>query len=985
MEKPRLHKTIRIAIVKEIERWLQEGRIPASVAEDLRKEYDYDFRPQKPAEAAPPPKPAKAPRAPAPKPRQTLAQTLLSESSIRIALYLGAFFVIAASLILAALVEVLRLPILLSVTALFAGGAIGLKRRMPDPSFVLYLVFSALLLVTCGVIADLLNLTRRYETIYWLVIMLGMAVLWALSTRLYQSRLFSLTTLLALDLALIMAASLVDQAPAIFVLFLLTSASMVGIGGAFLLKRWQGRHLGLPVFLLAQIQQAIIVIIASMLMGAEVATASHEWGIMAAATWFLTGALFALCNRYLPNPFYPWIAVGALMPVSWLAIVRSHSGLNVSALSISIWGVAFAVGGIVIRRIGDRLKEYELPVSVAAIPLLLLGSAIGMSDHINLGFILFLTGAVVLSVSHAIHNRWWIWSTALGFGLVAYFTIFSFSFADPVSQFVSSHLAGATFLLLLPDLFLPPQKSLKSWCWPLRIWAIITGVLALLAGIVQILFEPSSIATAAVFTLGFLGTLYLAHAVRISFHGGVGISTLHIALAVLLGLDQFRIDAWLPIMTILCVLYYGIGLLLRRRNFPSWSLISRRNGLVLAGIMALAAFTYSGYDRSIYVVLLGSLFLVEAILDRRLETLPPTVYSIALCTALLDADARHSAYYLAGAAIVFLGMDMIYTRLDDRGKFAVATRFIGASAAGLTAFVLLFGRFDPSVGLLVCAALTILFILQTQVYRLHQLGYSATAFFALAILFADLNIFEDRWLWVMIITSLLYYGLSILMKRLAQPGWEPVLRLSGVGLASLTALSAPFEGTGLIASLPVAIAATLWAVEAFRRKNAWLGFPANGLYLMSYFMILATLEVEQAQFYTIGAALLGMLMHYILVRAGSDKGAFVTGMFSQLTLIGTSYLQFVGTEDIWYFVIMFFQSLVVTAYGIVIRSRSLVITPIVLVIIGVMTVVFGTLRGLSTVILVGCSGIGLILLGIAALIMRERIGDLRDRLKDWHA
>ncbi len=109
----------------------------------------------------------------------------------------------------------------------------------------------------------------------------------------------------------------------------------------------------------------------------------------------------------------------------------------------------------------------------------------------------------------------------------------------------------------------------------------------------------------------------------------------------------------------------------------------------------------------------------------------------------------------------------------------------------------------------------------------------------------------------------------------------------------------------------------------------------------------------------------------------------MAGMFSQLTLIGTSYRQFVGTENVWYFVIMFFQSLAVTAYGIVVRSRSLVITPIVLVIIGVITVVFGTLRGLSTVVLVGCSGIGLILMGITALFLRDRIGDLRDRLKDW--
>jgi hypothetical protein len=352
--------------------------------------------------------------------------------------------------------------------------------------------------------------------------------------------------------------------------------------------------------------------------------------------------------------------------------------------------------------------------------------------------------------------------------------------------------------------------------------------------------------------------------------------------------------------------------------------------------------------------------------------------------ALSDGQIEPIAYYLAGFAILFLGMDLLYTRMRNRMAYAMWTRLVGGSSAVLTAFVVLFGQFDTAVGMLVCPILAAFFVLQARVYRQPRLGYSATAFFALAILFADLNFIADRWLWSMILTALTYYGLSFLMVRLARPGWGSVLRLSGLALASLTALSAPLEGSGLIASLPVAIAATLWAVEAFRRQNAWLGFPANGLYLMSYFMILTTLQVDQVQFYSIGAAVLGMLMHYILVRAGSKTGAFVAGMFSQLTLIGTSYLQFVGTENVWYFVIMFFQSLAVIAYGIVVRSRSLVLTPIILVIIGVMTVVFGTLRGLNTVILVGCSGIGLILLGITALFLRDRIGDLRDKLKDWH-
>jgi hypothetical protein len=241
-----------------------------------------------------------------------------------------------------------------------------------------------------------------------------------------------------------------------------------------------------------------------------------------------------------------------------------------------------------------------------------------------------------------------------------------------------------------------------------------------------------------------------------------------------------------------------------------------------------------------------------------------------------------------------------------------------------------------------------------------------------------------QWTAVLILLAVLYYALSWLDKP---KGWGKVRRASGLALGTIVALSAPFEGSGLWASLPVAIAATLWAVEAFRQKNVWLGFPANGLYLMAYFMILFELKVDQPQFFSVGAAILGMLMHYLLMRAGSNKGAFITGMVSQLVLLGTTYIQMVANNSLGYFAALFFQSLAVLAYGLVIRSRSLVFTPIAFVVIGVFTVVFSLpiLKGVATVLMVGCTGILFIILGIVAVLMRERISEIRGRLSEWQA
>src|SRR5688572_13552974 len=137
-----------------------------------------------------------------------------------------------------------------------------------------------------------------------------------------------------------------------------------------------------------------------------------------------------------------------------------------------------------------------------------------------------------------------------------------------------------------------------------------------------------------------------------------------------------------------------------------------------------------------------------------------------------------------------------------------------------------------------------------------------------------------------------------------------LLLYSGLGLGVFTSISAPFQG-GISASIPVAIAATLFAVEAYARRNVWWVLPTNALYLVSYFIILVELKVEEPQFYSMGAALLGMIVHSLLARAGSKTGAFVAGMVSQFVLLGTTYSQMVSTEKFMFFVILFVQGMII--------------------------------------------------------------------------
>jgi hypothetical protein len=154
---------------------------------------------------------------------------------------------------------------------------------------------------------------------------------------------------------------------------------------------------------------------------------------------------------------------------------------------------------------------------------------------------------------------------------------------------------------------------------------------------------------------------------------------------------------------------------------------------------------------------------------------------------------------------------------------------------------------------------------------------------------------------------------------------------------------------------------------------------------MSYFILLMGLNVDEPQFFSMGAALLGMIQHYLLTRTGSKTGAFIMGMLSQIVLLGTTYIQMVSTEQLSYFFVLFLQSMAVILYGVVIRSRSLTFIPIGFVVIGVVTVLYSALKEVSAVILVGCSGILLLMLGILAVLMRERITKLSERLTEWRA
>ena len=295
----------------------------------------------------------------------------------------------------------------------------------------------------------------------------------------------------------------------------------------------------------------------------------------------------------------------------------------------------------------------------------------------------------------------------------------------------------------------------------------------------------------------------------------------------------------------------------------------------------------------------------------------------------------------------------------------------------------LWGYLNPFFPIIYFSLYAIFFALYAFLRSEPRLGYLATAYLALVVFKVCEVLNYEKWIFPLIVLAILYYASGYLLRRNQNAkGWGEMLLYSGLGLGVLTSFGAPLQG-GLDASIPVAIIATLFAAEAFALRNVWWALPANAFYLMSYFMILFELNVNEPQYYSIGAALLGMLMHFLLTRAGSKTGAFIAGMLSQLVLLGTTYIQMVSTNKLSFFFVLFVQSMIVLIYGLIQRSRSLVITPIAFAVLGVITVIYSALKGLGPVILIGSTGVLLLVAGIVAVLMRERITRLGEQLSEW--
>ena len=984
-------------ILNELDGWKNQGLIQSEQADVLRQRYDFDLKPSVPGpEKAEIPSPAKAEPAPIKTTasageqittsQASLTQTLLSETSIRITLYLGAFFVIAAAAILAAVLEAARLPILLAATGLFGGGALIIKKRLPQPSFALFIVFSFLLPTDAVVLADILSLSSKANAGYWFVVMALMALIWGFGTWFYTSRLFSLAAFIALAISFGRFGELLEAELEIFVL-LFSSVTLLGIGCAYVLKRWRDAKTSLPLFILAQFSQMVLAVVAVITVLIRIEEGGSAWNLLSTIFWLLSAGFYILSDLIFPFVVFPWMAVAALYPVPLVFMATFDAEPPWYSAVSWCWGALLAAASEFLRRpVLMTIRRYYFPTLIGSLLLLLTSIGFGFSEEVVYGFASLLAAALLCTLLHVIRPRYYVWTTALLMGLGAYFSFFVLPLMERYEVSAGYQLLIASILLLLPELILQPDLSLqKVWRAPARL----LGGLLVISNTILLIFtgiQSSGEATVAFGVYAIFSALYAVRYRRVWLGYA---ATTFTALGVTFALQHFDLDTWLPVLTALAALYFLGGLALRRQATVAWSGMLGVSGLVLGGVISLVALITGERSGGWYVLVTASFFTVEMFLLRTgwLEAGPQFFFPAALFMLLRDFEVQEVTWYLLGTGLLWLTLDLIFQRTFSRLRpLCWPVRALGGLAIAADTLYLLA---DNTAGLAaICFTIyTTFFLLLAIFHHRAWLGYGLTLFAMLTLIEALAAFDQPDWLLPVTLLGILFYGARFAWRRLDKiglEGWPFVLWTGGLGITLIASLAAPFKG-GLVAVIPPAVAATMVAVEAFKRRNVWLGFPANALYLMAYFILLVELRQDEPQFYSVAAAALGLLMHYLLTRTGSKTGAFITGMVSQLVLLGTTYIQFLANEQLGFFAILFFQALAVLVYGIVIRSRSLVITPIIFVVLDVLTVLFGLLQGITTILVIGCTGLLLLLLGILAVVMRERWKQISERFGDWGA
>ena len=117
-------------------------------------------------------------------------------------------------------------------------------------------------------------------------------------------------------------------------------ASLVGLAGTFLLRKWKDSKFSLFVFLLAQLQVLGLLFTSLVFIAVNTfePTISNGWWLLIVLTWLTAASFYAGSDLLTPTFFFPWMAVAALLPLPWFVLHAFDATQPGYVFGFWVWG-----------------------------------------------------------------------------------------------------------------------------------------------------------------------------------------------------------------------------------------------------------------------------------------------------------------------------------------------------------------------------------------------------------------------------------------------------------------------------------------------------------------------------------------------------------------------------------------------------------------------------------------------------------------------
>ncbi|MBI2330756.1 MAG: hypothetical protein HYU84_01000, partial [Chloroflexi bacterium] len=548
-------------------------------------------------------------------------------------------------------------------------------------------------------------------------------------------------------------------------------------------------------------------------------------------------------------PFFafPWLTAATFIPMPWFITAAFDLESLGAAIVFFVWGAILAIVSEPALRF-ERIKKYALPTLLACMPSLALAVFIGFIHETWLGMTLALGTAILFTGLHILQTRWWLWALALLNAIITYFAFFELEFIQKLDIFFSYELVGVTILFLLPDLFLKKDwNHSPQWRLPLRM----PGAAFLFITSITLLTQSQSGHVA----VGFITFTLFCTAYALSYRNSyIGyLSAVYLPLAVVYALDAFNLDAWLPALSALAVLYYVVGFAIRRNE--TWAVMLRNSGMALGVILSVTALIAEKESGGWYTLLMGSLFIAEMRVRQNgwFEIGAPILFTSGAFLILRDFNVNQSHFHLLVYSLIWIFTDLLnHLTFPHSRPTNTIIRGIGGVMAVLNMITIPINAI--ALDATICyGTYTLAFVLCAFVYRKAWLGYIPAATLPLTIFFALNHFNADAWLPALTGLAVLYFIAGLAFR--AKENWSLMLRNSALALGSIVSIAAlvTLKETG---GWYAFAAGLLFIAEMSLRKNGWLEPGAPVLFTIGVFLVLHDFKVERIPYHLLAYSLI---------------------------------------------------------------------------------------------------------------------------------